>query len=173
MKNILFHWLTSLPRLFKISLMLASPASLPYSPGALLLTLLSYIAVGYFALGAKYSLLSISAQVMIEIAILAAISYFFLKLKHRLRRFLQTLYALIGVNLVISAFSLLLLKLLAPAAVVEPGSFIVKAELLIMLWNLAAVSLVFQRAFEIRTLLAAFAAFNYMLLYQFLLLKFF
>jgi hypothetical protein len=166
-------WLASLPRLIRISLLMESPAALPYSPGALILTLTAYIIVGFIALGSKYNLLSIIAQVGIEVLILAATSYLFLKIKGKLQRLLQTLYALIGVNLVISIISLIVLKLLAPDGEITADSWLLKAELLILLWNLAAVSLIFQRAFEIRTLLAAFAAFNYLLLYEFLLLNLF
>lgn len=166
-------WLASLPRLVKISLLMESPAALPYRPAPLLLTLVSYILIGYFALGSKYTLLSIIAQILIEVAILGGISYFFLRIKHKLRRLLQTLYALIGVNLIISLLSLLVFQGVAGGGGIEPGSWLLTAQLLVLLWNLAAVSLIFQRAFEISTLLAAFCAFNYLLLYEFILLNIF
>ena len=173
MKNDFTLWLASLPRLIRISLLMESPAALPARPGALMLTLVCYFIVGFVALGSKYSVLTIFAQVVVEVAILSAISYLFLKFKGKLERLLQTVYALVGVNLVISIISLLLLRLLAPQGEIEPGSWLLKVELIMLLWNLAAVSLVFQRAFEIRTLLAAFSAFNYLLLYEFLLLNYF
>jgi len=166
-------WLANLPRLIKISLLMESPAALPYRPGALILTLACYLMVGFIALGSKYPLPAIFAQVLTEVLILGAISYLLLRIKGKLLRFVQTLYALIGVNLVISLISLLVLQVLAPGGEIEADSWLVKAQLLILLWNLAAVSLVFQRAFEIPTMLAAFAAFNYLLLYEFLLLNFF
>jgi len=166
-------WLASLPRLVKISLLMESPAALPYRPAPLLLTLVSYVLIGYFALAPKYSLLSILAQILIEVAILGSISYLFLRIKHNLRRLLQTLYALIGVNLVISLLSLLIFQGVAAGVDIQPDSWVMTAQLLVLLWNLAAVSLIFQRAFEISTLLAAFCAFNYLLLYEFILLKLF
>ncbi len=169
----LSQWLASLPRLIKISLLMESPAALPGSRNALLLTVLAYFLVGYVALGDKYPVPVILAQVGLEIAILGSISFLFLKLKGKLQRLLQTLYALIGVNLVISVLSLTVLTLIQPDGELQPDSWQLKLQLAILLWNLAAVSLIFQRAFEIRTLLAAFTAFNYLLLYEFLLIKLF
>ena len=44
---------------------------------------------------------------------------------------------------------------------------------LLLLWNLAAMSLVFKRSFEIPTHLSAMIAFNFFVIYQFILVWFY
>jgi hypothetical protein len=55
----------------------------------------------------------------------------------------------------------------------QPGTLTLQLNLLLLFWNLAVISLIFKRAFEIRTIVAGIIAFNYFLLYELLLMNFF
>lgn len=174
MKHLILQWLVCLKHYVRMCLFLSSPANLPYSQGCILLTLIAYIGAGELLLGSKRDLLSIALQIGIEVLLLSAISYTVLRLTHKLERLIQTVSALIGINLVVSIVSLPLLLLL-PATdentTVDP--LLLQLNLALLLWNLAVISLIFKRSFEIRTLLAGFIAFNYFLLYEYLLISFF
>jgi len=174
MKKILYQWFFSLYQYLRISLFLSSPAHLLYSPASLILTLLSYIVAGYIALGTNRSLLPITAQIALEISLLAAISWLFLKLNKKPQRLLQTVSALAGVSLVITVVGLIATSFFPhnlASGKIDP--LLLKIDLLLLLWDLAAVSLIFKRSFDITTILAAFAALSYFLFYEYLLINFF
>lgn len=174
MARLILQWLHCLKLFVQLSLFLASPASLPYSPSCLILTLLAYLASGVFLLGDQYSLPVILAMTIIETLLLLAISFIMLKFSRRSERLLQTITALVGANLIMSLVSVPLLMLLPDAPTAEqPGTLTLQLNLLLLFWNLAVISLIFKRAFEIRTIVAGIIAFNYFLLYELLLMNFF
>jgi hypothetical protein len=49
---------------------------------------------------------------------------------------------------------------------------LIYVTLVILIWNLAALSLIFKRAFSISTHLSAMISFNYFVLYQFVVIWF-
>ena len=156
-----------------MSLFLASPSSLPYSPAALILSVGAYLLVGQALLGEVKNLFEIGIQIAIEILILYLISYAVLAFKKMQGRLLQTLSALIGINLIISITSLLLVAMLPDMQNTEtPDPLLVQLNLAILLWNLAVISLIFKRAFEIKTIVAGIIAFNYLLIYEFIIINF-
>lgn len=174
MNRLILQWLECLKHYVRMCLFLSSPSNLPYSQGCILLTLLAYIGVGNLLLGDDRNLLSIALQIGIEVLLLFAISYTVLRLTHKLGRLIQTLSALIGINLIVSIVSLpLLLMLPATGDDTTIDPLFLQLNLALLLWNLAIISLIFKRAFEIRTLLAGFIAFNYFLLYEYLLISIF
>lgn len=173
MNSILSAWLGSLKQYLKMTLFLSSPDKLPVSTASILLTLIAYIAVGELILGDERTLISIIVQIGLEVAILFAISFIALKLTHKPQRLLQTLSALIGVSLIISLFSLIIMSVVPDSNSTEQISpQLVQINLILLLWNLAAISLIFKRAFEIRTIIAGFVALNYFVFYEYLLLNF-
>jgi hypothetical protein len=174
MTRLLHQWLHCLKLFAQLSVFVSSPANLPYSPACLLLTLLAYLATGFFLLGDQFSLPIIAAMVVIEILLLLAISFIMLKFSKHSERLLQTITALVGVNLFMGLVSIPVFALLpvSPAAE-QPGSLTLQINLLLLFWNLAVISLIFKRAFEIRTLFAVIIAFNYFLLYELLLTNLF
>ncbi len=174
MHSLLSQWLYCLQQYLRISLFRSSPASLPYSHTCILLTVIAYSLVGFLLLHELRSLPSILAQVMVEILLLYAISYAMLRFSHKSERLLQTLSALIGVNLIVSIVGLPIMYLLPEVQPDEPiDPLVLQLNLLLLFWNLAVISLVFKRSFEIRTLTAGFLSFNYFLLYELLLLTLF
>ncbi len=173
MKYLFYQWLISLRHYLRMCLFLSSPASLPYSPASIIFSLFAYILVGERLLGEMNSLPVIIAQIMTEVLILFAISFFVLRLTKKPERILQTLSALIGVSLIVSLTSLLLLSLLPESQDPEQASsLVIQVSALLLIWNLAVISLIFKRAFEIHTMLAAFIAFNYFIFYQYLVLNY-
>ena len=160
-------WLVCLYQYLQMSLFRSTPAHLPYNPYSLLLTIFAYMGVGFVLLSEERNLLSILTQILIEISILYLICSAVLRLSGRSERILQTLSALIGVNLVIGFVSIPVYQMLPPSTGEQIDPLTIKITLAILLWNLAALSLIFRRAFEINTLTAGFIALNYFLLYEF------
>ncbi|MCP4076293.1 MAG: hypothetical protein GY744_08925 [Gammaproteobacteria bacterium] len=174
MNSILSVWFNSLKHYLQLSVFSSSPAKLPFSPASVILTLVAYITVGELLLGAERGLLSIIIQIGIEVLILFTITFIVLKITRKPERLLQTLSALIGVSLIISLVSLLIMSALPDSSNAdEINPLIIQANIILLLWNLAAISLIFKRAFEIRTLTAGIIAFNYFLFYEYLLFNFF
>jgi hypothetical protein len=168
------EWLASLKIYLQMSFFASSPARLPYSPSSIVLSTMAYLLVGEALLSEIKSLPSILLQVGLEIFIFFLISTFMLGLKKKRSRLLQTLSALIGVNLVISLFTLIVISMLPGYHNTESiDPLLLQLNLIILLWNLAVISLIFKRSFEIKTITAGFIAFNYLLLYEFIVLNFF
>ncbi len=170
MNHTLKLWLACLHQYLWLSLFRSTPASLPPNPGTLGLTLGAYLLVALVLLADVRSIPSIMMQVGIEACILCLATYFILKYLDKTERLVQTMSALLGVNLVIAFFSIPVFKMLPPSTADEISPITLNISLLVLFWNLAAISLVFKRAFEINTLAAGFIAINYFLVYEFLLL---
>jgi uncharacterized membrane protein len=176
MSHVLKLWLACLKHYLKMCVFQSSPSNLPFNPNTIVLTLLAYVLVGYALLGNDRSLLSIFGQIMIEVGILYAISSIVLKLVKKPERLIQTMSALIGVNLIVSLVSIPAFYLLSsstPTPDQQMDSMSFQINVLLLIWNLAIISLIFKRSFQINTLLAGFIAFNYFLLYEYILMKVF
>lgn len=173
MNSLLSAWLNSLKHYLQMCLFLSTPAKLPYSPASILLTLIAYIIVGELLLGDERTLLSIIVQIAAEVLILFCISFIALKITRKPQRLIQTLSALIGVSLCISLASLLTILIFDSSENGQINPAVLQFNLILLLWNLAVISLIFKRAFEIRTIAAGFIALNYFLFYEFLLVNFF
>lgn len=152
----------------------SSPSNLPYSLNCVYLTLLAYIGVGELLLGDERSLLSILAQIAIEVFLLFSISFIVLKFINKPQRLLQTMSALIGVGLMVSIVGIPIIYLLPDVSAGDQvNPIVLQVNLLLLLWNLAIISLIFKRVFELRTIIAGFIAFNYFLLYELVLINLF
>ena len=174
MVKLLSEWLFCLKLFVQMTLFNATPARLPYSPACLILTLVAYLIAGQILLGDQRSFLSILAQIALEFIILLTISFVTLRIGSKIERLLQTMTALSGVSLIISIVSIPILFVLPePISDNEINPVTLQINLLLLLWNLAVISLIFKRSFEINTLAAGFIAFNYFLLYELILLNFF
>ncbi len=161
------QWFFSLRQFGQMSLLLSSPERLPWNPYCLLLTLFAYAATGLLLVDkAGYS--TIAMQMLLEVAMLASISWLGLKWRNRPERWLQTFSALVGVNLVISLVSIPLQRSL-DFGEGEPTRAALLTFFALVIWNLAAISMIFKRAFEISTQLSAVLSFNYFLVFYFIL----
>lgn len=162
--------LICLKHYIQMSLFFSSPSNLPYNQNCIIYTLVAYVGVGILVLGDQYNLPTIVAIIFIETAIFAAISFIMLKFVKKPERLLQTISALIGVSLIISLISFFFISLLPTPTDEQQVS---PLALIVLFWNLAVVSLIFKRSFEIRTIVAGFIAFNYFLLYELILINLF
>jgi len=165
MQTILGQWLYSLKHYLFMCLLLSSPARLPYSPYPILLTGLVYFLLGLLLVDGQRSYALVCVQILLELGMLGLISYLMLRWKGSLGRLQQTFSALLGINVVITAATIPIYRLVAANGATE-SNLLVYATLLILLWNLAVLSLIFKRAFEISTQLSAMLSFSYFIVYQ-------
>ncbi len=168
MQIVIRDWLLSLRHYLSMCLLLSSPERLPYNPYCIVLTLASYFLLGSLLVDAERSYAVVCAQIILELVMLAAIVYFGLRWKNSMARFVQTYSALIGVNVIITAVTIPVYRAIGVGE--DSGSLLIYATLAILVWNLAVLSLIFKRAFEISTHLSAMISFNYFVLYQFIVI---
>lgn len=174
MKALISEWIVCLKHYVRICIFIGSPASLPAGLACIPLTLLVYFTAGVLWFGDEHGVLGVVAQVTIEISILYAFSFIILKFKNKSERLMQTLSALIGSSLIISLVSIPILLLLPEArGEGQINGLTLQINLLLLFWNLAVISLIFKRAFEISTIAAGFVAFNFFLLFELILLNVF
>ncbi len=147
----------------------SGPERLPHGFVCVLYTVFAYFLLGFTLVDEERSYAIVVLQILLELLLLALVAYLGLKWKQKLSRLTQTFSALVGVNLVISAIMLPLFHLLSNSvnseAVIE--SNLLYATLLMIFWNLAVLSQILKRAFEINTFMSAMIAFNYFIAYQF------
>lgn len=171
MQSLTTQWLTSLKHYLWLCLLMSSPERLPYSPRCTLLTVFFYFMLGYLLVDEQRSYAMVSMQILIEVGLLALVAWLGLRWKKLLPRFQQTLSALVGINLVISAATIPIYRLVE-AGDGDTDKTLVYVTLAILFWNLAVLSLIFKRAFEISIQLSAMISFNYFVVYQFMTIGF-
>jgi hypothetical protein len=145
-------------------LLLSSPDRLPYNPPILFLTGFVYFLVGLMLVDDRHSYTLVCAQITLELAMLGLISYVGLQARNSLPRFQQTFSALLGTNAIITAVTIPVYRLVAVDTAND--NLLIYVTLAILIWNLAILSLIFKRSFEISTHLSAMISFGYFILFQ-------
>lgn len=169
MQNILGQWLLSLKQYVSMCLFLSSPERLPCNPYCTALTIFAYFLLLPGLVDEERGFAALSAHLILELGLLALFVFASLSWKKSVPRFQQTFSALVGINMVMTLIAIPLYR-------IETGY---ESQLqnplfyLLLIWNLAAMSLVFKRALEIPTHLSAMIAFNYYVFYQFILIWFY
>jgi len=174
MSQIFNLWLASIKQYLLISFFSSHPGRLPKCSPCLVLTISAYFLIVALLLATALNFFSLLVQVILEIIMLTILAYGTLRFRHKLERLEQTVSALIGTNLVVTTMSAFILYLIAPEMLsanvdtekISPS--VLNFTLLMLVWNLAIISLIFKRALEIRTFGASLIAINYFLLYEFL-----
>jgi len=161
MQNILGQWLYSLKHYLLMCLLLSSPQRLPYSPYPLLLTGFAYFLIGLLLVDEQQGYAVICAQILLEMTMLGMISYLGLRWKESLSRWLQTFTALIGINVITTAVTIPVYYL----SLNDDNSNYTLLLYLIQIWNMAVLSLIFKRSFEISVQLSAMISFVYFIVY--------
>jgi len=171
MTDHLKQWIHCLKHCVMMIFLASSPERLPNSLYCILLSLISYLLVGLMLVDVHRSYFTIIGHITLELTLLSLITYVVLRLKKTLPRMLQTLSALIGTNLVMTSISLPIYSLFIGNNLSGESFSQLEINLSIGLifWNLAVLSLIFKRAFDIGTLVSAMISFNYFMLYQFLI----
>jgi hypothetical protein len=171
MQNIIGQWLASLKHYILMCLLLSSPERLPYNLYCVALTATSYFLIGLLLVDEQRSYSVVCAQILLELGMLGLIAYWGLRWKKVLERFLQTFSALLGVNMIITAVTIPIYRSVTQNAT-DVDNLLIYVTLVILIWNLAVLSLIFKRAFTISTHLSAMISFNYFVLYQFIVIWF-
>ncbi len=166
MHYIIGSWLTSLKHYLLMCLLLSSPERLPYNPYPLLLTIFSYFLVGLLLVDEERNFVMVSAQILLEFALLGAIAYVGLRWRDKLPRLLQTFAALVGINLIVTVVTIPIYRMISEQTE-NANSLLITSTIIILVWNLAIISMIFKRALEISTQLSAMISFNYFVVYQF------
>ena len=172
MQNIIGQWLSSLKHYVLMCLLLSSPERLPCSPHSIALTIFSYLLIGLQLVDEQRSFAVVCTQIFLELGMLGLIAYFGLRWKNSLARFQQTFSALVGINMIITAVTIPVYRSVA-GYTDSIDNLLIYVTLAILIWNLAVLSLIFKRSFEISTHLSAMISFNYFVVYQFIVIWFF
>ena len=172
MQNIIGQWLLSLKHYLLMCLLLSSPERLPYSPHSIALSVFSYLLIGLLLVDDQRSYAAICAQIVLELGMLGLIAYVGLRWKKSLSRFQQTFSALLGINIIITTITIPVYRSMT-SYTDNIENLLIYITLAILVWNLAVLSLIFKRAFEISTHLSAMISFNYFVVYQFIVIWFF
>jgi len=170
-----FHfkqWLTCLKHYILMCLFVSGPEHLPRSLHCIIISLLAYFLLGFSLVDQHRSYTMVVAQILLELGLLALVAHIGLKWKKKLPRFHQTFSALLGINLIITAVSIPVYQVLVQniSAGGEISQSVLNTTMVVIIWNLAVMSLIFKRAFEINTVLSSMICFNYFLLYQFIII---
>ena len=164
MQNLFGQWLISLKHYLLMCLLLSSPGRLPYNPKILLLTGFVYYLVGLMLVDDRNSYALVCAQITLELFMLGLIGYVGLQARNSLPRFQQTFSALLGTNVIITAVTIPVYRFVATGN--ADDNLLIYVTLAILIWNLAILSLIFKRSFEISTHLSAMISFGYFILFQ-------
>jgi len=164
MQNYLGQWLLSLKHYLLMCLLLSSPDRLPYNPYLLLPTGLVYFLIGLLLVNERNSYALVCAQITLELVMLGLISYVGLQARNSLPRLQQTFSALLGTNAIITAVTIPAYRFVADDNAND--NQLIYVTLAILIWNLAILSLIFKRSFEISTHLSAMISFSYFIIFQ-------
>ncbi len=169
MTDSLKQWLYCLKHYALMCVFASGPQQLPNSHSCIVLSVFAYFLLGFALVGPEHSYALVIAQILLEVALLSLLAYVGLRWKAMLSRFRQTLSALIGINLIISAVTIPVFRMMtdnnATAGTVE--NTVLYATMLMIFWNLAVLSQIIKNAFEINTVMSAMIVFNYFVVYQF------
>ncbi len=175
MVQLLNQWLYCLKHYALMSVFASSPDRLSFRLECFILTLLCYCMLGFALVDEQHSYLLVLLQIALEVALLAVLAFLGLKWLDKLPRFLQCFSALVGVNFVISAVTIPIIHWITPDLNSDSAidSKLLYATMIMVFWNLAAISQILKRTFEVNTVMSAMIAFNYFLIYQFTVVWFY
>jgi len=158
---------------FKLTFFKISPDSLPYSVSCILKALLVYCSINLFLLSTHSSPFDVITQIAIELSLLASILKVGLKITKKPERFLQAFSAIVGIGMVISIISVPIFYLFIPSFLQgqDINQTVINITVLLLMWNLAVISHVLKRSFDISTLLSAVIAFNYLIVFEIIIIS--
>ena len=85
---------------------------------------------------------------------------------------IAVLIALLGTNVIITAATIPAYRIVTSSAGVDEN-LLIYVTLVILIWNLAVLSLILKRSLEISTHLSAMISFSYFIMYQVIVFWFF
>ena len=175
MVQLLNQWLYCLKHYALMSVFASSPDKLPFRMECFILTLFCYCMLGFALINEQNSYGLVLLQIALEVSLLALLSFLGLKWLDKLPRFSQCFSALVGVNFVISVVTIPVIHWITADLNSDSAidSKLLYATMIMVFWNLAVISQILKRAFEVNTVMSAMIAFNYFLIYQFMVVWFY
>lgn len=159
----------------KLCFFSASPEQLPWSWFCIAKSLIVYCLVSIFLLDVQSSVFDVVLKILIELGLILIILQVGLKITKQPERFHKALSAFMGVGMIVSLISVPFYTYLLPD-VGEKGEIsqaLIYLTIIILVWNLAIISEIFKRTFNITTFLAFVVTFNYFISFQLLILALF
>ena len=159
---------------FKIAFFKGTPDQVPFNIACLLKAFIIYCAINLWLLDIHSSFASVMGKIAVEMLLLGAFTYLGLKLTKKTPRFLQTMSSLIGIGMIISVTSIPIYYLFIPQFLQqqEINQTVINITVLLLIWNLAVISHIFKRSFEVSTFMAATLSFNYLILFEVIIISF-
>jgi len=158
---------------FKLAFFKISPEKLPYDVRCIIKAVLLYCSVNLLFLDTRSSTADIITQIIIELSLLALILTIGLKITKKPERFLQSFSALVGIGMVISLISVPIFYIFTPnfSHNQDINQTVINITVLLLMWNLAVISHILKRCFDISTLLSAAIAFNYLIVFELIIIS--
>ena len=168
------QWLHCLKIYALICAFVSGPERLPHGPHCVFLSVFSYFLLGFALVDNERGYATVAVQILFELSLLGLVALAGLKWKGALSRFNQTFSALVGINLVISAVTLPVFHLIVDDSNIETAvpNTLIYATMAMVFWNLAVLSQIFKRSFDVNTIMSAMIAFNYFVVYKFTVIWF-
>ncbi len=157
----------------KMSFLKASPEELPADWSCAIKALAIYFSINLLLLDVHSSTFDTLLKIMVEIGLLAIFVKIGNNIKKTPERFIQTLSGLIGIGMIISIVSVPIYYLFIPqfSQQQELNQGIINLTILLLIWNLAVMSHIFKRSFEITTLMASVISFNYLIVFEIIIIS--
>ena len=152
-------------RILAIMLLKAGPQDLPYSRSLLVMSVFLYLASGVLVLTTAMSSAQAVANMVLDVVVLLAFSYFCLSLLKYRARFVQMVSALAGIGIV---YHLLAWPLFIQIHNMQPQQQGAKIAALLMLllisWQVLVFAHVFRHAMQMSMMRALALSFGYLFL---------
>ena len=152
-------------RLLAIMLLRAGPQHLPYSPPLLGVLTLLYVASGVLVIAATMDVSQAIANLVLDVAVLFAFSYFCLSVLRLKARFVQMVSALTGIG---ALYHLLAWPLFVQLNDMQPEqqdvTIIALLMLLLISWQVLVFAHVFRHAMQMSMVRALALSFGYLFL---------
>ena len=152
-------------RILAIMLLKAGPQQLPYSVSLFAILTLLYLASGVLVLTTSMSISQAAANMVLDVAVLYAFSYFCLSLLNYKARFVQMVSALTGIGIAYHLLAWPLFVQIHNMQSQEQGTTI-PALLMLMLisWQVLVFAHVFRHAMQMSMMRALALSFGYLFL---------
>lgn len=158
---------------YKMSFFKASPDQLPFNASCAIKALAVYCVINFGLLDTHSSVFDVLLKVAVEMGLITIFLKIGLKVTQKPERFVQTFSALIGIGMIISLFSIPIYYLFIPQFLQQQdiNQTVINITVLLLVWNLAVISYIFKRALEVSTLMSAVIAFNYLIVFEIIIIS--
>lgn len=157
----------------KMTFFKATPDEVPCDVSCLIKSLVIYCMINLWLLDVHSSAQSVISKIGIEMLLMITVLFIGLKVTKKQERFLQSLSSLVGIGMIISLISIPVYYLFIPQFLQdqEINQTVINITLVLLIWNLAVMSHIFKRSFEVSTFMAATISFNYLIIFEVIIIS--